>query len=60
VNYDDGDAIDPRRAARYIEDKLPKDDRIVACDGGHAGMVFAETFSILRAENWAMPWILAR
>lgn len=56
VNYDDGAAIDPRRAARYIEDKLPKDDRILVCDGGHACMVYAETFGIPRAENWAMPF----
>ena len=53
VNYEDGATIDPRRAARYIEDKLPKDDRILVCDGGHAAMVYAETFSIPRAENWA-------
>jgi thiamine pyrophosphate-dependent acetolactate synthase large subunit-like protein len=56
VNYDDGAAIDPRRAARYIEDNLPKDDRILVCDGGHAGMVYNETFSVPRAENWAMTW----
>jgi acetolactate synthase I/II/III large subunit len=54
VNYDDGASVDPRRAARYIEDKLPKDDRILVCDGGHAGMVFAETFTIPRAEDWAI------
>jgi acetolactate synthase I/II/III large subunit len=52
VNYDDGPTIDPRRAARYIEDKLPKDDRIIVLDGGHSGMVFAETFTIPRADNW--------
>jgi acetolactate synthase-1/2/3 large subunit len=56
VNYDDGATIDPRRAARYIQDKLPKDDRILVCDGGHACMVYAETFSVPRAENWAMTF----
>jgi acetolactate synthase I/II/III large subunit len=56
VNYEDGEAIDPRRAARYIEDKLPKDDRILVGDGGHVGFVYVETFSIPRAENWAMPY----
>ena len=56
VNYDDGTAVDPRRAARYIEDKLPKDDRILVCDGGHSCMVFKDTFSVPRAENWAVLW----
>jgi acetolactate synthase I/II/III large subunit len=56
VNYEDGATIDPRRAARYIQDKLPKDDRILVSDGGHAGMVYAETFSIPRAEDWGVPY----
>jgi acetolactate synthase I/II/III large subunit len=53
VNYDDGASIDPRRAARYIEEKLPKDERILVFDGGHASMVFAETFTVQSADDWA-------
>ena len=39
INYEDGKFVDPRRAAAYIEDKLPKRDRILVFDGGHAAMV---------------------
>jgi acetolactate synthase-1/2/3 large subunit len=53
VNYDDGASIDPRRAARYIEEKLPKDERILVFDGGHAAMVFIETFTVRSADDWA-------
>jgi acetolactate synthase-1/2/3 large subunit len=56
VNYEDGTSIDPRRAARYIQDKLPKDDRILVLDGGHAAMVCVKTFTIPRAENWGLGW----
>ena len=52
VTYDDGSSIDPRRAARYLEDKLPKQDRILVLDGGHAAMVCAQTLTISRAEDW--------
>jgi acetolactate synthase I/II/III large subunit len=54
VSYDDGTSIDPRRAARYLEDKLPKDDRIIVFDGGHAGMVCMTTLTIPHAEDWGM------
>jgi acetolactate synthase-1/2/3 large subunit len=53
VNYDDGATIDPRRAARYIEEKLPRDERILVFDGGHAAMVFIETFTVRSADDWA-------
>ncbi len=53
VNYDDGATIDPRRAARYIEEKLPKDERILVFDGGHSAMVFIETFTVPSADDWA-------
>ena len=29
ISYDDGKWVDPRRAAAYLEDKLPKRDRIL-------------------------------
>lgn len=54
VTYDDGSTIDPRRAARHIQDTLPQDDRIIVIDGGHCGMVFAETITVPRAEDWSM------
>jgi thiamine pyrophosphate-dependent acetolactate synthase large subunit-like protein len=53
VGYDDGATIDPRRAARYIEEKLPKDERILVFDGGHAGIVFVTTLSVPSADDWA-------
>jgi acetolactate synthase-1/2/3 large subunit len=53
VSYDDGKTVDPRRAANYLEDKLPKQDRILVFDGGHAGMVAYQTLSSARAEDWA-------
>jgi acetolactate synthase I/II/III large subunit len=56
VRYEDGANIDPRRAARYIQDKLPKDDRILVLDGGHAAMVCVQTLTIPRAENWGVGW----
>jgi acetolactate synthase I/II/III large subunit len=54
VNYEDGATIDPRRAARYIEEKLPKDERILVLDGGHVGMVFIETLSSPSADDWGI------
>jgi len=56
VNYVDGSSIDPRRAARYIEDKLPKQDRILVFDGGHAGMVSITTLTTPHPEDWGMGW----
>ena len=53
-NYDDGGKVDPRRAARYIEDKLPKQERILVFDGGHAAMVACQIMSSPRAENWGL------
>jgi acetolactate synthase-1/2/3 large subunit len=52
VNYEDGATVDPRRAARHIEEKLPKDDRILVFDGGHAAFVFIGTFSSPSADDW--------
>ncbi len=45
VNYDDGKWVDPRRAAAYLEDKLPKRDRILVFDGGHSAMVTCQAMS---------------
>jgi acetolactate synthase I/II/III large subunit len=45
VSYDDGKWVDPRRAARYLEDKLPKRDRILVFDGGHSLMVTCQTIT---------------
>ena len=55
-NYEDGAAIDPRRVARYLEEKLPKDDRVLVFDGGHAGMVGVQNLTVTKAENWGAPW----
>ncbi len=52
-SYDDGATVDPRRAARYIEDRLDKQDRILVFDGGHAAMVAVKAMSSPRAEDWA-------
>ncbi len=53
-SYDDGATIDPRRAARYIEEKLPKEERILVFDGGHAAMVACQIMSSPRAEDWGL------
>ncbi len=53
VNYEDGATVDPRRAARYIEDKLPKDDRILVFDGGHAAFVCFAALSSPSADDWS-------
>jgi thiamine pyrophosphate-dependent acetolactate synthase large subunit-like protein len=45
ISYDDGKWVDPRRAANYLEDKLPKRDRILVFDGGHALMVTCQALS---------------
>ena len=52
VNYEDGTAVDPRRAAHHLEDALPKDDRILVFDGGHAAMVCSQVLTSPSAENW--------
>ncbi|MFD7117794.1 thiamine pyrophosphate-binding protein [Streptomyces sp. NPDC056730] len=56
VRFTDGDATDPRRAALYLEDALPKDDRILVLDGGHAAMVCTKVLTVPRAENWSIGW----
>ena len=52
ISYDDGKWVHPRRAAAYLEDKLPKRDRIVF-DGGHSAMVNVQAMSSPSADNWA-------
>jgi acetolactate synthase I/II/III large subunit len=54
VSYDDGESIDPRRAANYLDDKLPKQNRILVFDGGHAAMVTSQALSSPSADNWAL------
>ena len=54
VSYDDGKSIDPRRAANYLEDKLPKQNRILVFDGGHAAMVTCQALSSPSADNWSL------
>jgi len=54
VSYDDGESIDPRRAANYLEDKLPKQTRILVFDGGHAAMVTSQALSSPSAGDWSL------
>ena len=54
VSFDDGKSIDPRRAANYLEDKLPKQNRILVFDGGHAAMVTSQALSSPSADNWSL------
>jgi thiamine pyrophosphate-dependent acetolactate synthase large subunit-like protein len=54
--FDDGDSVDPRRAVWYLEDKLPKKDRIIVIDGGHAGMVAQQILSSPNADSWGNGW----
>jgi acetolactate synthase I/II/III large subunit len=54
VSFDDGKSIDPRRAANYLEDKLPKQNRILVFDGGHAAMVTSQALSSPDADNWSL------
>ncbi|MFB7272447.1 thiamine pyrophosphate-binding protein [Streptomyces sp. NPDC056244] len=56
AQYADGDATDPRRAAQYLEDRLPKNDRILVVDGGHAAMVCTKILTVPRAGNWGIGW----
>jgi acetolactate synthase I/II/III large subunit len=53
ISYNDGKWVDPRRAAAYLEDKLPKRDRILVFDGGHSAMVTLQAMSSPSADNWA-------
>ena len=46
--------VDPRRAARYLEDKLPKRDRILVFDGGHSLMVTCQTVTSASADSWSL------
>jgi thiamine pyrophosphate-dependent acetolactate synthase large subunit-like protein len=54
ISYDDGKWVDPRRVAAYLEDKLPKRDRILVFDGGHSAMVTCQAMSSPSADNWAL------
>jgi thiamine pyrophosphate-dependent acetolactate synthase large subunit-like protein len=54
ISYDDGKSVDPRRAANYLEEKLPRRDRILVFDGGHAAMVTCKALSSPSAENWSL------
>lgn len=54
ISYDDGKSVDPRRVASYLEDKLPKRDRILVFDGGHSAMVTCQAMSSPSADNWAL------
>lgn len=54
ITYNDGKWVDPRRAARYLEDKLPKQDRILVFDGGHSAMVTCQALSSPSADNWGL------
>jgi thiamine pyrophosphate-dependent acetolactate synthase large subunit-like protein len=54
VTYDDGKWVDPRRVANYLEEKLPKRDRIMVFDGGHALMVAVQAITSASADNWAL------
>jgi thiamine pyrophosphate-dependent acetolactate synthase large subunit-like protein len=54
IKYDDGKSVDPRRAANYLEDKLPKRDRILVFDGGHSLMVTVQALTSASADNWSL------
>jgi acetolactate synthase I/II/III large subunit len=54
--FEDGDFIDPRRAVWYLEDKLPKKDRIIVIDGGHAGLVAQQILTSPNADSWGNGW----
>jgi acetolactate synthase I/II/III large subunit len=54
ISYNDGKWVDPRRAASYLEDKLPKRDRILVFDGGHSAMVTCQALSSASADNWSL------
>jgi acetolactate synthase I/II/III large subunit len=54
ISYDDGKCVDPRRAANYLEEKLPKGDRILVFDGGHALMVACQAIKSPSPDNWSL------
>ena len=54
IKYDDGKSVDPRRAANYLQDKLPKRDRILVFDGGHALMVAVQALTSSGPDNWTL------
>jgi len=54
--FEDGGFIDPRRAVWYLEDKLPKKDRIIVIDGGHAGLVAQQILTSPNADSWGNGW----
>jgi acetolactate synthase-1/2/3 large subunit len=54
ISYDDGKWVDPRRAAAYLESKLPKHDRILVFDGGHSLMVTVQALTSSGADNWSL------
>jgi acetolactate synthase I/II/III large subunit len=55
-SFEDGDFVDPRRAVWYLEDKLPKKDRIIVIDGGHAGLVAQQVLTSPNADSWGNGW----
>jgi acetolactate synthase I/II/III large subunit len=54
--FEDGESLDPRRAVWYVEDKLPKKDRIIVIDGGHAGLVAQQILTSPNADSWGNGW----
>ena len=55
-DFEDGASVDPRRAVWYVEDKLPKTDRIIVIDGGHAGLVAQQILTSPNADSWGNGW----
>jgi acetolactate synthase-1/2/3 large subunit len=55
-DFEDGDSVDPRRAVWYLEDRLPKRDRIIVIDGGHAGLVAQQILTSPNADSWGNGW----
>ena len=60
VSYDDGELIDPRRAANYLEDKLPKQNCILVFDGGHAAMVTCQALIVPEPIVGLSDWTSGR
>jgi acetolactate synthase I/II/III large subunit len=54
ISYDDGKSVDPRRVAAYLEENLPKRDRILVFDGRHSAIVTIKALSSPSADNWAL------
>jgi acetolactate synthase-1/2/3 large subunit len=50
--FEDGGAVDPRRAIWYLENALPKDNRTIIIDGGHGAMVANQILSAWGPRNW--------